>query len=331
MTATVTVAQAGHAWLQDLGRPGFGMVGLPANGASDGYSATVANVLVGNAVTAPLVEVTASAFGFSVDRRTLVAVTGAAERVLVDGHLRPVWNVIVVDPGARVVVEAPRRGLRSYVAFNGTLHADRVLGSVAPDPLLGAGRTLGAGDQLSLTSAFDGVDHPHLRVPYFRLGATRPPMSRSVVVDVTPGPDGHEFAELALERAGPYEVSMHSNYIGLRLLGETPDRSAGTEILSRGVPVGAVEVPPSGGLLLLLRGRLVTAGYPVVGVATSVSVDRLGQARPGDSVSFRSCTAEAAIEAVRRQHAALVDLAHRVDTALTAAGAARALAPGRLS
>lgn len=62
------------------------------------------------------------------------------------------WDAIVVEPGTRVRVEAPRRGLRSYVAFNGTLDAGRVLGSVAPDPLLGAGRTLQTGDRLSLPS-----------------------------------------------------------------------------------------------------------------------------------------------------------------------------------
>ena len=63
--------------------------------------------------------------------------------------------------------------------------------------------------------------------------------------------------------AGPWEVAPESDHVGLRLAGEAPRRTHAAEILSRGVPVGAVEIPPSGGLLVLLRGRLVTAGYPV--------------------------------------------------------------------
>lgn len=322
---TVTVERVGHACLQDLGRPGWCAVGLGGNGASDGYSAKVANTLVGNSVTAPVVEVTASAFSFSADRHVLIAVTGAAEQVLVDGQPQPAWEVLVVEPGRRVRVDAPRRGLRSYLAFNGRLDATAVLGSVAPDPLLGVGEQLRAGDRLHLHTSFETFDHPHLRIPVFRLGASRPCLSRTIVVDVTQGPDSTEFAEHALERASPYQVSMHSDYVGLRLLGETPSRSVDTEILSRGVPVGAVEVPPAGGLLVLLRGRLVTAGYPVVGVATAASVDRLGQARPGDSVVFRGCSTVEAVTAARRRQAELVELSLRVHTVLGAAGLAHVL------
>ncbi len=80
---------------------------------------------------------------------------------------------------------------------------------------------------------------------------------------MTPGPEADQFGPDAL--AGSYQVTRDSDHVRLRLSGDTAERREDGEILSRGVPVGAVQIPPTGGLLVLLRGRLVTAGYPVAG------------------------------------------------------------------
>lgn len=62
MTDTLTIERGGSATIQDLGRFGRSRHGLPVNGASDQYSARVANVLCGNPDSAPLVEITALDF-----------------------------------------------------------------------------------------------------------------------------------------------------------------------------------------------------------------------------------------------------------------------------
>jgi allophanate hydrolase subunit 2 len=67
----------------------------------------------------------------------------------------------------------------------------------------------------------------------------------------------------------------------------------------------------------------VTAGYPVLGVATTVAVDRLAQARPGDRIRFRPSTTAEALADVRRQAAALAELERRVHAALRASGVER--------
>ena len=317
-TTTLTVDQPGLTTVQDLGRPGLARLGVAANGAGDRHAAAVASVLVGNAPDRPLLEVTATAMSLRLDRTSLVAVTGAAEEVTVDGHRQPVWQTLVVPAGATVAVAEPRHGLRSYVAVGGEIDAPRTLGSVAPDPLLDVGTRLGAGDRLTVRSSFSGLDHPHSRIPFFRFHVDRPVLHERFTVAVTPGPETDEFGPDAL--AGSYEVTPESDHVGLRLAGETPQRRDDAEILSRGVPVGAVQIPPTGGLLVLLRGRLVTAGYPVAGVATTVAVDRLAQARPGDVVSFRTVTVADAVAEVRRRAAELDTLASAVRRAFRAAG-----------
>jgi 5-oxoprolinase (ATP-hydrolysing) subunit C len=332
MTITsITVAQAGHAVVQDLGRPGLSKVGLIANGAADRHSAIMANTLVGNAPQAPVLEVTGSILSLRFAAAGLVAGTGAVEHVLVDGSQHPAWEPLVVGRGQQLTVPVAPAGLRSYLAVNGWLESEPVLGSVAPDSLLGIGRRLRAGDELRVESAFESLDHPHFHLPLFRLGATRPPLSRPAVVDITPGPEAGQFASGIVGPQQTYTVSPQSDHVGLRLHGPTPTRTVSGEMISRGVPVGAIEAPPGGGLLALLRGRLLVGGYPVIGVATTPSVDRLAQLAPGDVVTFRLSDVSDAIRAVQARDRAVRVLAERVDVVLRSIGLGRVVHAGHLS
>ena len=322
MREAFVVERAGHATVQDLGRPGQAHLGVSANGAADAHAARIANVLVGNRCSAPLIEVTGSSFGFRTRERLLLAVTGAAGRLLAGGVSCPLSEPVVVDAGCPVQVELASSGHRMYVALNGEVSAAQVLGSVAPDPVLGIGRRLGPGDVLHLSSRFSGLDHPYSRLPLFRLAAPPIPLRPVLAVDVTAGPDADEFDG---GLTGAFTVSPLSDHVGLRLSGPVPRRQVATEILSHGVPVGAVEVPPNGGLIVLLRGRLVTAGYPIVAVATTTALDRLGQVRPGDSLTFRSRSVESADAELRERERALTELAARVARAFRHVGLAHVL------
>lgn len=326
MAEALVVERAGHATVQDLGRPGRAHLGMSANGAADAHAARVANVLVGNRSGAPVIEATGSAVIFRARRRLLVAVTGAAGRVLLEGIACPAGEPLVVEQGCRLVVELAAAGHRTYVAVNGGLTGTTVLDSVAPDRLLGVGRRLTTGDVVHAETRFESLDHPFSRIPLFRLGAPLPLLRDRLTVDVTPGPDADEFDRaLDASSCGSFTVSPQSDQIGLRLVGAAPRRTESREILSRGVPVGAVETPPSGGLILLLRGRLVTAGYPIIAIATATAIDELGQARPGDRIAFRTGTVAGAVTQLRQRERELSQLAARVGNAFRRVGLAHVL------
>lgn len=325
----ITVETAGVATVQDLGRPGHGHQGISVNGASDRWSAQVANTLVGNAVGTPLIEVTGSSLALHLDSDVLLCVTGGETQPTVAGRPVPSWEPVVVEAGASLLVPAPIRGLRTYVAVAGGIKTRKVLGSVAPDRILGVGQNLSRGDHLDLASCLCRWQHPHYAHPLFRLGADRPTWTSRSVLDVTTGP---EFAEFdADELRGPWTVSEQSDAVGLRAEGPTPTRAGSAEILSRGVPVGAVEVPPSGGLLILLHGRLVTAGYPVPYVATTTALDRLGQVRPGEELLLREIALSDAVTQGRVRRQRLSELARRTATALRTSGLGALVGPGHLS
>ena len=314
MTESLHIDLAGIATLQDLGRLGSSRFGLPANGALDQYSARVANVLCGNQEGAALVEITALDFGCTPSTDVLVAVTGAPAEVTVGGVRQPRWEPIAVQRGQPVRITGIHRGLRVYLAVYGSVRADTLLGSCAPDTILGFGRSLAAGDELELVAPGPPIDHPVFRHPLFRLRPVVPRFGEPWTIDVTDGPDRAEFGESArLLFADSFVIAPQSNHIGLRLRGDhLPRRTTTGEVLSRGVPVGAVEVPTGDELLVLHRGRGVTAGYPVLAVVTTTGLSRLGQARPGQTVRFRHRALAEAIAAHRSERDNIAALARRV-------------------
>ena len=152
--------------------------------------------------------------------------------------------------------------------------------------MLEVGRRLSRGDRLELSTCACGFSHPHLAAVPARCP------SPDLAVDGGRGGDARPGARRVRRVGAARTVGglPHSDQVGCAPRDPPRRGPPATEILSRGVPVGAVQVPPSGGLLVLLYGRLLTAGYPIPYVATTVSLDTLGQVRPGDQLVLRGPT-----------------------------------------
>jgi allophanate hydrolase subunit 2 len=83
-----------------------------------------------------------------------------------------------------------------------------------------------------------------------------------------------------------WTVSADSDRIGVRLLGARLGRRPG-DVPTEPVMPGAVQVPADGLPIVLGRDAGVTGGYPVVGVVSDESLDRIAQLRPGDQLRLR--------------------------------------------
>lgn len=321
MNGQLVIKQPGNSVVTDLGRFRGPRFGLPVNGALDQYSARAANILAGNADNDALLELTALDFRMTSKTDILIAVTGAPATLTVGARLCRQWEPVSVRAGETVAVRGINSGLRTYLAIHGSVEAPSLLGSCAPDTVVGFGLQLGEGSILTTRRAVEPVRQPYFDLPLFRLGIERPTMGSELLVDATDGPDVAEFGESAqlLFRCS-YTVGGRSNHIGLRLAGQLPERTKTGEVLSRGVPVGAVEVPSREELLVLHRGRGVTAGYPVLAVVTTTGLDVLAQARPGDRVRFRRTTVSEATVAYRRSRQQLEMLRKSVNTVFNLLG-----------
>ena len=112
------------------------------------------------------------------------------------------------------------------------------------------------------------------------------------------GPRDDWFDNAADLAAGQWQVSPHSNRVGLRLDRATdsgqPDdgqppalrRKQNHELPSEGLALGAIQVPPSGQPVLFLADHPITGGYPVIAVVIDDDIDAAAQLRPGQRVRF---------------------------------------------
>lgn len=284
-------ATGAQAIFQDRGRFGFADAGVSASGAFDRRSAERANHALGNDPAAAVLEILLGGFEFEAQSPATILFTGADAAVTVHaGSGRPknatTGTIIDLDPGDRVRLEPPTRGLRSYLAVRGGFQVSRVLGSAATDVLSRLGPpAVRAGDVLPIAA---DIAEPAWWPPLRQLPSLweRLPVTELTVIR---GPRDHWFTPESLDSffTRVFTVSGDSNRIGLRLHAGRPlARARSGELPSEGMVRGAVQVPPDGDPVIFGPDHPVTGGYPVIAVLTAESCDRCAQLGPGDRVSF---------------------------------------------
>jgi biotin-dependent carboxylase-like uncharacterized protein len=275
------VEPGGLTTVQDAGRPGWAHVGVPPSGAADVLSLRLANRLVGNREDAPALETTLRGPSLRFDRPALIALAGAPADVHLERRELAMNAAEHVEAGAVVRVGVAHAGVRTYLAVRGGLSAERVLGSASTDLLTGLGPApLRRGARLEVADL--AAEFPPIGF------APVPDLPRSPVLRVVPGPRDDWFAPDALDRlcSRSWEVTTASNRIGVRLAGAGLERTRTDELESEGMLAGALQVPPSGGPILLLNDPPTTGGYPVIAVVVTADLPLAGQLRPGDEVRF---------------------------------------------
>ncbi|MET7572008.1 allophanate hydrolase [Streptomyces sp. NPDC005492] len=323
---TVGLDVTSSGWVttfQDLGRRDTERRGVPTGGAADQHSASVANLLVGNPREATLVESLGGELALVPDADVLLAVTGAPARVTVEGAPADSWSPLVVPAGQEIRVRADmNRGTRVYLAVNGVLTAQTLLGSAAPDARMGFGQFLTQGERLLVETEFGGFGHRLFDPPLFRLPVPVPRFDDGPwVIDVVASHGIRTIAGIReLIEDSTYVVTPRSNHVGLRLDGPVLHPDTDTEIVSHGVPVGALQIPHADELIVLGRYRSLTAGYPIVGVASRASLSLLGQAGPGRELRFRWTDQETSLRQLARREAEVRALGHAAAEAFGALG-----------
>jgi KipI family sensor histidine kinase inhibitor len=109
-----------------------------------------------------------------------------------------------------------------------------------------------------------------------------------LTLNITMGPrdDWVNDASITSLLATEWEVSPESNRIGVRLMGTPLERAIQAELPSEGMVAGAIQLPPSGLPVLLMRDHPVTGGYPVIAVIAEAGISALAQAAPGSKIRF---------------------------------------------
>jgi len=286
--------------VQDRGRFGYAHLGISPCGAADALSLRIANLLVGNDEYAPVLEMTLLGATLEFEQGAVMALSGARCDCKV-GQYRVAQDSAVSIPGGGVLqCESITSGVRTYLAIQGGLDVPLVMGSASTDLRGGfggvAGRRLQAGDMLK-TGTGGGQSPRRLRT-----GAVddRP---HPGPIRVTRGAQNDWFSpdEWTGFLAAGYVGSEQSDRAGLRLSGRPVKSSQSKQLLTDGIPLGAVQIPQDGQPIILFVDQQTTGGYPKIANVIAADMHRIGQIRPRDDVRFSEVSLTVAIEALRAQ------------------------------
>ena len=290
--------------LQDAGRFGVRHLGVTQGGGLDWRSMSWANWLLGNALDAAVIEITLGGFAVGAEEDCVLALAGADLGAQLDGQAMMPWRSFKMRKGQRLQFTQPLLGARAYLAAPGGFEAPQVLGSCATvvreelGGLDGRGHALVKGALLSCHA-----DAP-LLVRELRAGLV-PDFNLDAPLDLIMGAQIGEFSGQSLFDAfnSPWTLDSRADRMGMRLLG-TPLNYQGKPMISEGIPLGAVQVPPDGQPIVLLNDRQTIGGYPRLGALTPLALARLAQCLPGAQVRLRPVVQEVAhreqVEYLRR-------------------------------
>lgn len=290
--AALRIERVGFTTLQDLGRPGWAHLGVPHSGAADRTSHALANRLAGNTADAATFE-TSGGLVLRAMRDTIVVLTGPDCEAFVDDVPLARCRATRVAAGQCVRVTRMYAGIRSYLAVAGGIECAMMLGSRSHDTLSGTSSgivPLQLSDGAELSVGMPPREPHGLDVPITPILDGRIRLSEGPHAELFP----LQVLKQLLTKSG-WTVSPSSNRIGVRLasssnntnslVDELNSNSLG-ELDSMALVRGAMQLTPSGELVVMLADHPTTGGYPVIAVVHADDVDVTGQRSPGAMVNM---------------------------------------------
>jgi antagonist of KipI len=289
--------------IQDGGRYGYSHLGISPCGAADDAAYRIANRLVGNEERASALEMTLLGATLEFEEAAVISLTGAECDCRMNGETAPMWEAMCVTPGGVLACAGMKTGARVYLAVEGGFDVVPVMGSASTD-LAGhfgghEGRTLQRGDVLRMKKQRAPNTPSTRRLPTGALDSLYP----RGPIRVTKGGQRDWFGGEAFEKlfSFAYTVSEDSDRSGLRLKGEAIRPRDASQLLTDGIPLGAIQVPQDGQPIILFVDQHTTGGYPKIANVIAADMHRVGQLRPREPVRFAEVTIAEAIRAAREQ------------------------------
>ena len=277
-SALIVVRPGAFATVQDGGRSGFRGLGVPLGGAYDRTSMALANALVGNPAETPALEMASFGGTYRARGPLALALAGALMPATIESPDDPGVRRLIVPQsfqardGSVLRIGGTASGARCYLAVGGGFRTTSMLGSRSAEMPLEVGDVLPPEPGLVATC---------------RLREKSPELGRlSDPIRILDGPDADRIVAVDFEGL-EYRVGLLADRIGLRLEGPAwPGFRAMEGRTSAPIGPGAIQV--AGGVPILLGVACGTmGGYPHVAQVISADLDRIGQLRPGDRLTFR--------------------------------------------
>ena len=315
--------------IQDYpGRVGYWNVGVPPSGPMDHLAFRLANKLVGNEEGMAGLEITLIGPKLKFNTDAVIAITGPAIEVNLDGEPLTMWQSHHIKAGSVLKLgNIKDSGCRAYLSVRGGFDVPDYLGSKSTFTLgqFGGhgGRAIRVGDVLHLFKLETNYTSKSL-LPEFQ-----PIYKHNWEIGVLYGPHGAPdfFTEADIEMffATDWEVHYNSNTTGIRLIGPKPQwaRKDGGEaglhpsnIHDNAYAIGTVDFTGDMPVILGPDGPSL-GGFVCPATIVQADLWKMGQLKAGDKIRFKRLT---------QLDAATLEIAQNAMVANLAAATAKLLA-----
>ena len=286
------IAKGLFSLIVDEGRKGKQRQGFSQSGPMDAMAYSWANFLAHNPDNTPCLEVIGQ-MTVCFSEPAIVAITGRQAKVRVNGHDQLSNRSIKVNKNDKLCFGSERFGCKAYLAIYGLwevpLQVDSACTVVRESlgGLHGDGRAINDGDFISISRC---PEQTYAKLPIRQLPMQlndRKTYDINSPLRVIKGYQEAYFSQVAkrMFESTEYTVSSSIDRMGYRLTG-AGIASSMSSMRSEAIHLGAIQVPPDGQPIIMMRDRQTLGGYPKLGCVNPLDVSRLAQQVPGETVSF---------------------------------------------
>jgi len=266
--------------IQDKGRIGYKNIGVPQSGFMDTEAAHLANSLVNNPITFPLLEMCLLGCSFKTLQPLTIAITGADMQAKINNVNTTLNTTICLKKNDIVTFSSTINGVYTYIAFSGYLISPIDLGSYAMYSKANLGHSpLKKGDIIKIIKSKEINLNSKVKQKTY---------SNCITLTCLKGPEFDLFSKKSIDVffSNTYTISTLSNRMGIRLEGREVSTPQKKEIISSGIVKGTVQITKKGLPIVMMADAPTTGGYLRLINLTEKSCNLLAQVAVNGVVKF---------------------------------------------
>jgi biotin-dependent carboxylase-like uncharacterized protein len=270
----------------------------------------LANLLVNNSPEEAVIEMTYLGATLEFTCTCMIAITGGYFTPKVNDNEIPMYTSIMINSGDVLQLGFATDGCRAYLAIAGGLNILKVLGSKSTNLKCNIGgfhgRKLASGDCIPLCEPkyrVNDIGNRSLLKNKFIQSYRNEIKSKEITVRVILGPQKDYFTEGGISTflTETYTITNETDRMGCKLEGTPVGYHSTVDIISDGIPLGGIQIPPNGKPIVMLADRQTTGGYAKIGTVISVDLPKFVQRKPGEKVRFEEVTLHHAQKIYQRE------------------------------
>ena len=285
-----------HTTLQDLGRKGYQHIGFSGGGAADEHAYRWANKLLNNTQNTAAIEVIFGPFDITFYQACTIAITGAQTHATLNNISIKLWQTHHIKSGDRLKIASPTTGLINYLAIAGGFLTHTFLGSASVVVREKTGTNLGIPFCANSLLTYQLLNHKKETKNYYTANSQKimpnkwiPDYNEPLTLQIFFNSQCALFSKHAIHTLlnNTFIVDQNSNKMGYKVHGKTIELSNNNKTqVSEGIGYGAVQIPPDGHPIILLKDRQTIGGYPKIGAISQRDAFKLSQRRAGQNIRF---------------------------------------------